>query len=200
MSSSRDFPGPMQPTPIGALPVALPSRCAAPPQLVWGRDRTPPSPARGLLTVVAAVAVMLLTAAWSLTCAPSAAAAPAAGQPLTASISAQWGQAPSGARPERAMPGGHARHPRRALLPSRQLPLGTGPAGTLVLDVPVTPVRMAPSHDVGASTSQVRAAPSRAPPSRWAPISTGCSTLIEHHQCTHMLEELSCPTIAGASR
>jgi hypothetical protein len=153
--------------------MALPFRCAAPPNLVRGRHHARPFRAQCRLTVVAAVAVMLLTAAWSLTCAPRAAAAHAAGQPLVASVAAQWGQAASGARPEHAMPGGHARHPRRALLPTRHLLLGTEPAGTLELDVPVTPVRTVPSHDGNPSTSQVRPVESRAPPSRWAPINTG---------------------------
>ena len=153
--------------------MALPFRCADPPQLVWGRHRARAFRVQGRLAVVAAVAVMLLTAAWSLTCAPRAAAAPLAGQPLAASVAAQWGQAASGALPEHALPGGHARHPRRALLPSRELLPGTEPAGTFELDVPVPPVRTVPSHDGNPSTSQVRPAESRAPPSRWAPISTG---------------------------
>lgn len=153
--------------------MALPFRCAAPPHLVTGRHSVGRVCARDRLRVVAAVAVMLLAAAWSLTCAPRAAATHAVDHPLAASVAAQWGQAASGARPEQALPGGHARHPRRALLPSRQLPLGTEPAGRLVLDVPATPVRTVPSHDGNPSTSQVRPAPSRAPPSGWAPLHTG---------------------------
>ena len=86
-------------------------------------------------------------------------------------------QAASGARPERAMLGGHARHPRRAVLPSRGLLLGTGPGGTLALDVPVPPVRAVPSHDGNPSTGTEHAA---SPSGVWSRLRSNRANLISH--------------------
>jgi hypothetical protein len=144
------------------------------------------------VAVLAAVVAILLCAAWSLTSAPRPSAtprpvrvavtggvahlaSPSADSPAAsgeAPVSAEVALLAAGDQPleyhvgafEHVRPGGTPRRPRRAVLPSRQLPLGTRPSGTVVFDLPADSTRAALWYEDPAATVDVLPKESRAPP------------------------------------
>jgi hypothetical protein len=154
--------------------VALPSHCAR------------PAP-RGARALIAALAAVLLAAAWSLTCAPQLTAS-APGQPalVTGMASAQDGHSALDDVALLALHrelvehyGGNStvtslasspRHPRRAVPPERKLPPSTAVQATVELDLRASTPRTRRSYEGPPQTDLMPPVESRAPPSERAPL------------------------------
>jgi hypothetical protein len=154
--------------------VALPSHCARP----------VPQGARAL---IAAVAAVLLAAAWSLTCAPQLTGAQPGQPALTTGIaSAQDGQSALhdvslvalhrelverfGGNPTVTSLASSPRHPRRAVPPERKLPPSTGVQATAEPHLTATVPGTRRPYEGPPQTDLMPPVESRAPPSERAPL------------------------------